>query len=214
QMNLETREQAEKLREADKVKDDFLANTSHELRNPLHSILNMSQATLEREKATLQPQSIRNIETVCNVSKHMSHVLNDLLEVTRLKDGTSFLHKNSVSLQAITTGAVDMLQYQLEGKPIQINNHISCDFPNVMADESRLTQIMFNLLHNAVKYTHEGHIDIHANTRRGWASISITDTGIGMSEETVQTIFDAYQQGTHNKSISNGGFGLGLNISQ
>lgn len=214
QMYMEIEDLATRLQKADKEKDEFLANTSHELRNPLHSILNMSQGILEREGPSLQKESVKNIETVLSVSRRMSFMLNELLEMSRLKDGTPKLHRQPTSVQGISEGVIDMLQYMLEGKSTRIVNHIPSDFPAVMADENRATQIIFNLVHNAVKYTADGEITIHASTRNGTAYITVEDTGIGMDRETVRTIFESYRQGSDGESMMEGGFGLGLNISK
>lgn len=214
QMYLETENLATRLQKADKEKDEFLANTSHELRNPLHSILNMSQGILEREGPSLQKESVKNLETVLSVSRRMSFMLNELLEISRLKDGAPKLHIHPVSVQAITEGVIDMLEYMLEGKSVRIVNHIPTDFPSVMADENRATQIIFNLLQNAVKYTPDGKITIDASVKNGTAHISIEDTGVGMNQETIKTIFESYKQGPDGESMMEGGFGLGLNISK
>lgn len=214
QMHVETKKLATKLLEADKEKDEFLANTSHELRNPLHSILNMSQGVLEREGASLQKESVRNLETVLSVSRRMSFMLDELLEMTSLKEGKPTLQLQPISLQAMTEGVVDMLHFMVEGKSVRIVNHIPPRFPSVMGDENRVIQIIFNLLHNAVKYTPSGEITIHTSSQDDIAYISITDTGIGMSEETIRTIFEAYIQGNNGASMLEGGFGLGLNISK
>jgi len=214
QMHLETKKQAARLQKADKEKDEFLANTSHELRNPLHSILNMAQCVLEREGASLQNESVKNLETVLSVSRRMSFMLNELLEMTSLKDGKPTLHLQPISIQALTEGVVDMLNYILKGKPVQIMNEVSADFPAVIGDENRVTQILFNLVDNAVKYTSEGKITIQASIKNDIAYLSIKDTGIGMDKETMKTLFTPYVQGSIKKSMSEGGFGLGLHISK
>lgn len=214
QMHLETIDLATRLQKADKIKDEFLANTSHELRNPLHSILNMSQGVLEREASSLQRESVKNLETVSSVSRRMAFMLNELLEMTSLKEGNPRLQLQPISLQAVTEGVIDMLRYMLEGKSVRIVNQIPSSFPAVMADENRVIQIIFNLLHNAVKYTPNGDIQIQASIRKDVASISIKDTGIGMDKETIRGIFDPYIQGANGESMMEGGFGLGLNISK
>lgn len=216
QMYLKSEEQSTQLQKADKVKDEFLANTSHELRNPLHSILNMSQGVLEREGSSLQRESVKSLETVLSVSRRMSLMLNELLDLTRLKEGQPRLNVQPISVQAISVGVVDMLDYLIEGKitSVQVFNRIPTDFPSVQGDENRVTQIMFNLLHNALKFTSNGEITIQASIRRGMAYISVADTGIGMDKKTMNDIFEAYIQGDQSESMTEGGFGLGLNISK
>ena len=211
QMHMETRKLATELQKADKVKDEFLANTSHELRNPLHSILNISQAVLEREYLSLQGRSAKDLETVLSISRRMSLMIDELLDMTHLQEGKPRLQLHPCSLQAVTVGVVDMLDYMIVGKPIQVVNKIPADFPLVMADEKRLIQIVFNLLHNAVKFTNHGEIKIQVSIQEEKAQIMITDTGIGMGEEALRTIFEPYAQ-EHNGE--GGGFGLGLNISR
>lgn len=211
QMHMETRELATELQKADKVKDEFLANTSHELRNPLHSILNISQAVLERERLSVQGRSAKDLETVLSISRRMSLMVDELLDMTRLQEGKPQLQLHPCSLQAVTVGVVDMLDYMIVGKPIQVINKIPADFPLVMADEKRLIQILFNLLHNAIKFTNQGEIKIQVSMQEEKAQIMITDTGVGMGEEALRTIFEPYAQ-EHNGE--GGGFGLGLNISR
>src|SRR5699024_5072021 len=107
---------------------------------------------------------------------------------------------------------IDMLAFQVENKPIQMEVNIPNDFPNVLADSNRLIQILFNLLHNAVKYTDEGTITVTASVVDGIGQIHVSDTGIGMDERTLQTIFDPYEQGDSSITAIGGGLGLGLSI--
>lgn len=214
QMHQDTKEFAKKLQQADKFKDEFLANTSHELRNPLHGILNMSQAVLERERQTLNAKSLSDMETVLSVGRRMSLMLNDLLDVTSLKEGSPKLQLKTFSIQTVISGVVDMLHFMAEGKPIRFVNGIPDDFPPVFADENRVIQVLFNLLHNAVKYTYEGEITIAGYVKGKSVHIVIVDTGIGMDEETIQHMFNPYEQGRHGESMIEGGLGLGLSISK
>lgn len=214
QVYADTKALAVKLQEADRLKDEFLANTSHELRNPLHGILNMSKAVLEREETILSDNSIKDLETVLSVGRRMSLMLNDLLDVMSLKENTTKLQLRSFSIHTIVSGVLDMLYFMREGKQVELINQIPKDFPKVMADENRVIQIVFNLLHNAVKYTNEGHVIIAGHVKNNMVEIVISDTGIGIDNETIQRIFEPYEQGTLSKAIIEGGFGLGLSISK
>lgn len=211
-MHAHTKEIAATLQRMNDRKDQFLANTSHEFRNPLHSILNMSQTVLNRERHLMQARSVKELETVQTVGRRLTLILNDLIDVMSLREGNPRLHKTTVSIQSIVTGVLDMLQYNAEAKSLRIANEIPVNFPSVYADENRVIQIVFNLLHNAVKYTNEGSIVIQAAVKDGRVHITIKDTGIGMEEEMLKRLFRPYEQANRSDTMIEGGFGLGLSI--
>ena len=195
-------------------RDQFLANMSEEFKNPLHGILNMSHSVLKRERHMLQERSIEELETVLSIGHRLTLRLNDLIDMMSLQEGSLRLQKKAVSIQPIVTGVLDMLQYSTEVKRIKMVNQIAKDFPPVIADESRLVQIVYNLLHNAVKYTDEGIISVRAFTENENAFIVISDTGIGMDEDILKRLFRPYEQASANETMIEGGFGLGLSISK
>ncbi|GAV14837.1 two-component hybrid sensor and regulator [Paenibacillus sp. NAIST15-1] len=213
-MHANTKELAATLQRMNDHKDQFLANTSHEFKNPLHTMLNMSQSVLKREQHLLQERSIKELETVLSVGRRLSWILNDLIDVMSLREGNPRLQRKVIFIQPIVTGVMDMLQFNAEVKSITIANQISEDFPPVIADENRVIQIVFNLLHNAVKYTNEGTISIQAFAKGGRAYIVIADTGIGMDEHLLKRLFRPYEQGSTSVTMIEGGFGLGLSISK
>ncbi|MBM7591398.1 ATP-binding protein [Brevibacillus fulvus] len=212
--SLRTSELAVQLQAADKMKDIFLANTSHELRNPLHGMINIAQSLLENWDNPRGEKGKETLQMIIKVGKRMSFLLNDLLDITRLQENRISLHVRPIRIQALAAGVIDMVQFMLEGKPIRLINAIPDDFPAVVADENRLMQIMFNLLHNAVKYTQEGSITLQATMDGELATISVIDTGIGMDEQTKQRIFLPYEQGNEATTAMNGGMGLGLSITK
>ncbi len=201
---------AGKLQLMDKAKDEFLANTSHELRNPLHAILNITETVLEREKLFLKNKSKEDLHAVMNVGRRMSATLKDILDITRLKEREVQLEVRSVRLRRVVDDVLALLHYMIEEKGIRITKNVPDCCLLVMADEQRLHQIVFNLLHNAVKYTNEGEISITAELTDGRVCVCISDTGIGMNEAQQQTIFEPYSQ--VNNTNGRGGFGLGLRI--
>lgn len=200
------------LQDADRRKDEFLANTSHELRNPLHGMLNIAQTVLHSDKSVLSPKDARQMELLLSIGRRMSFLVNDLLDLNQLREKGIRLQPSRVQIQAVASGVLDMLAYQVEDKPVRFMNRVPESFPPVLADENRLVQILFNLVHNAVKFTHEGSIVIHSEIKDGKAYIHIIDTGIGMDEGTKQRIFDPYEQSEQGKAVSDGGIGLGLYI--
>lgn len=210
----ETKQLAEKLQQEDKRKDEFLVNTSHELRNPLHGIINITQAIIEDTNSPLHEEHKKRLDILLHVSKRLTLMLDDLLDVTRLKESTIRLHQKKISLESIFAGVFDMARLMLDGKPIALTVEIDDSFPSVWGDENRLIQILFNLVHNAIKFTDEGTITIRAATANGFAYIQVEDTGVGIEEKALQTIFQPYEQAERNSIRSSGGFGLGLHISK
>lgn len=201
----------EQLQKADKLKDQFLTNTSHELRTPLHGIMNIAQTIVTKEKDNLNESSLKDMELLITVSKRMSHMLGDLLDVVQLQEHRIVLQQEPLKIQSIAPGVISMLRFMIEGKPVRMRMEIGENLPHVMADEKRLVQILYNLLHNAIKFTEEGTISITADTQDGYAVIHIADTGAGMDEDTQARIFLPYEQGSYGIS-DGGGIGLGLSI--
>ncbi|WP_246020228.1 ATP-binding protein [Lysinibacillus telephonicus] len=203
---------AEKLKLENTRKDDFLVNTSHELRNPLHGIINIIQSILDDRKTPPSEEHKKRLGIIMKVSKRMSLMLNDLLDVTRLREKTIQLQLGRVQLHSVVAGVVDMIKLMLDGKPIRLQVCIPDTFPAVLADENRIIQVLFNLVHNAVKFTDEGTVTIHVYIENKKAYIVVEDTGIGIEKEALQTIFHPYEQASINSSSERGGFGLGLSI--
>ncbi|WP_248927426.1 ATP-binding protein [Paenibacillus hamazuiensis] len=200
---------ASELQKADKQKNDFLANTSHELRNPLHGMINIARSVLEQE--SVSPDVRERLGLLVTVGKRMSMLLNDLLDMERLQHKGLKLHLQAVQVQAAVDGAFDMIRFMTEGKSIELRGEIPESFPPVLADENRMMQILFNLLHNAVKFTSQGHVVIRGFVRGEIAVLEVEDTGIGMDREMLQRIFEPYEQAD---SAVQGGLGLGLSISR
>src|SRR5690625_4123602 len=153
-----------------------------------------------------------NLNLLIRVGQHMTFTLNDLLDASRLEDKQIQLKKTDVNLHTITSVVLDIINFMTDEKKLKIEQQIPTTFPQVSADENRLMQILFNLVHNAVKFTNEGSVTIAATHKNGMAAITISDTGIGMSEQIKRRAFLPYtQDNSHKKSIE-GGLGLGLNI--
>jgi len=213
-MHVETKELAAKLQRTNEQKDEFLADTSHEFKTPLHGMLNLSESVLNRESAGMEERSIREMNTVLSVGRRMSVLLNDLLDVQGLQEDGLKLQKKGIRLQPIVTGILDMMQYHIQAKDLHMVNQIPDDFPLLYADENRVTQIMLNLIHNAIKYTNEGEILIKASIQNGKAHITVQDTGVGIDKELLERLFEPYERDEDNAILMESGLGLGLSISQ
>jgi sensor histidine kinase YesM len=196
------------LAESNKLKDRFLANTSHELRTPLHGIMNIAQSILTRKKHMLDEESQRDMELLIMVSRRMSLMLNDLLDVVRLQEKRIVMNIKPVQIRSLAEGVLDMLRFLTGGTKVELSMRINEELPRVYADEERLVQILINLVHNALKYTEQGRVELLAEQVGGQVWIQVTDTGIGMDEALKKRVFMRYEQGAYGE----GGIGLGLSI--
>src|SRR5690625_1833193 len=133
------------LQEVDKKKDEFLANTSHELRNPLHGLINIAQTILNDESEALTEKNKENLNLLIRVGQRMSFTLNDLLDISRLEDKQIHLERQPVNLHTVVSGVLDMVRFMMKNKNLKLNLNIPASFPAVYADENRLIQILFNL---------------------------------------------------------------------
>lgn len=199
---------AQSLQREVQWKDEFLARASHELRNPLHSMLNISQTLIDDEAKYAMENSKRNLETLLSAGRRMSIILDDLIDREQVSSEYMRLEQREIQLQPVVEHVFDMLKFMKEEKSIILQHSISKDFPLLYADENRLFQILFNLVHNALKFSAGGSITVSAYTREQNAVISVADEGAGMDAETAAAIFDAYVQGKQQA----GGSGLGLSI--
>lgn len=173
--------------------------------------MNITQSVLDDPVHQTSEEHRQRLEIQLSVARRMSLLLDDLVDIGRLKQNTVRLQIKPVRLQSVIGGIFEMLRFMLNGKTIELEVNISDRFPAVKADENRLIQILFNLLHNAIKFTDRGKISLDAEVVDGMAYIRIQDTGIGMDETTLQRIFCLMSRG-FNRCKSRQGFGLGLSI--
>lgn len=201
----------EQLLQADKQKDRFLMNTSHELRTPLHGMMSIAQSEYDKKRAASPEEDPGDLELMVRIGRQMSQLLDDLLDLTLLRENRMILHPAPLSIHTIAAGVMDMLRYLTDGKKLTLHVSASASLPRVWADEKRLIQILFNLVHNAVKWTENGSILVTAEETDGQLQVSVADTGAGMEEEALARIFLPYEQ---TGGQDNGGLGLGLSITR
>lgn len=212
QTETENEQYIKQLEIEQKQKDQFLANTSHELRTPLHGMMNMVQSVLEQENK-LTNQSRYQLELTQTISRKMSYLINDLIDVTQMNSNNIRLVPSSISIEPILIGTVDMLKFMADEKHIKIDVQMPDSLPYIYADEHRVTQIVTNMLHNALKFTPQGNIIIEVTSDESNIYIMVIDTGIGMDAKTQERIFIPYEKGINSTSQSEG-IGLGLSISK
>ncbi|MEZ4772407.1 MAG: response regulator [Bacteroidia bacterium] len=205
------RETAERLRQVDRLKDEFLANTSHELRTPLNGIIGITESLFEQSDNLRVRQ---NLGMVIASGKRLSSLVNDLLDFSRIRNADLVLRQRPIDLRSVVDVVLQVSLPMARGKNLQLENLVPAELPAAFADEDRLTQILYNLIGNAIKFTENGYIHVTASVKDEKLEIAIADTGIGIAKDKWESIFDAFEQGDGSISRTYAGTGLGLSISK
>lgn len=204
----------EELTRAGRLKDEFLANTSHELKTPLNGIIGIAESLIEGAAGEISDSQRSNLGMIVLSGKRLTHLVNDILDFSKMKNNDIILQKKPVDMRQITELVSSLISPLTEKKPVDIINSISPVMQPVLADENRIQQIMYNLIGNAVKFTDSGIITISAAVVGNEATVSVKDTGIGIPEDRYEEIFDYFKQIDSSDARSYGGTGLGLAITK
>ncbi|MBA4320464.1 MAG: hypothetical protein C0412_18860, partial [Flavobacterium sp.] len=207
-------ELSEKLLSLDKLKDEFLANTSHELRTPINGIIGIAESLIDGATGKLYQKTVENLQIIVSSSKRLASLVNDILDFSKLKNADIYISQKNVDLMEISNLVIVISKTLISEKNIEIKNEIPENIPLVLADESRLQQIMYNLVGNAIKFTHEGSVTINAKVNGEYVEVSVTDTGIGIPKDKFDAIFKTFEQVDSSTSREYGGTGLGLSITK
>ncbi|MFN8671434.1 MAG: response regulator [Candidatus Sericytochromatia bacterium] len=202
------------LKQLDKLKDEFLANTSHELRTPLNGIIGIAESVIDGALGEVSTPIKNNLAMIVMSGKRLDHLVNDILDFSKLKHKDIELRLKTISANQIVDIVVTFSKLILKNKHVSIINNLNDDLPYILADEDRLQQILYNLIGNAIKFTEKGFININAAQKGNFLEISIKDTGIGISEEKIDLIFESFEQADTSISREYGGTGLGLAITK
>lgn len=207
---IKSKEEAEEL---GSIKQRFLSNMSHEIRTPLQSILGYS----EQLKKSSGNGSQEALEAIQSSSEHLLHIVNEVLDFSRIESGKLTFHNHAFLLAKCMDDVFGALKIQAEQKGLTLNKDIQINHELLVSgDAFRLKQILYNVLSNAVKFTREGGVTLEAKTRESDHAvrcvIKISDSGIGMDEQTLNRIFNQFEQASAATGTLFGGTGLGLTI--
>jgi PAS domain S-box-containing protein len=209
--DLTQRRQIEKLQEADHQKNQFLAMLAHELRNPLAPIRSAIQVLTAPDVPSAALARARQIAE--HQVAHMSHLLDDLIDVSRIGEGVIELHREVIDVAPVVIAAVQRVQPLIHERRLQISVDVWKEALSVDADRTRLEQVVTNLLSNAAKYTDPGgSIWVSAERAGGLVVICVKDTGIGIDAAMAPRIFDPFVQAERRLDRSVGGVGIGLTL--
>lgn len=205
----------ERLRKIDKIKDEFLSNTSHELRTPVHGIIGISESLIDGATGKLGEETIDNLQMVVASGKRLSNLINDILDFSKLKNKEIELQKKSVDIRQLFEVVISVIKSTIRQEGgLAIFNEIPDSIPLVYGDENRIQQIIYNLIGNAVKFTSNGYIKVTALVKEEFIEICVEDTGIGIPEDKFEVIFQSFEQVDNSISRDYGGTGIGLSITK
>jgi len=222
-------EKAQQLAQASQYKSEFLANMSHELRTPLNSLLLLARLLADNTERNLTPRQIEFARTIHSAGSDLLALIDDILDLTKIEAGRTDIEPGEVQLNEISGYVEQAFRPQAEEKGLEFSVRIEPGVPEIIiTDAQRLQQILRNLLANAVKFTHDGSVEliISAAPRNlvfGIPSLdnanqviafAVRDTGIGVPDDKLSLIFEAFHQADGTTSRKYGGTGLGLSISR
>lgn len=221
QNEIELKRAWEEAKEASQVKDAFLANISHEIRTPINAILGFGELLQSELTNTDHLQYIKSIRTS---SKSLLNLINDLLDLSKIEAGKMTVRYEAVSIRSLMNEIESIFSIKLveKGLDFEINIHDNCPI-SVQTDEMRVRQILINLVSNAIKFTHDGFVKVNINAFNSHVvdyvehidlKIEVEDTGIGISEDNLAQIFEAFKQQEQQDAKQYGGTGLGLTITK
>jgi signal transduction histidine kinase/DNA-binding response OmpR family regulator len=203
------------LKEASKIKEQFVANISHEIRTPMNAILGFAGLL---QKTTLDKNQHEYVKSIRSSAENLLTIINDILDLSRIESGMMHIENLPFSLRELLDSLATMMNVKAKNRGLYLHTEVEDSIPETLkGDAVRLTQILMNLISNALKFTHEGGVTIklecdNINDKSIFVRFIISDTGIGISPEKQRTIFDRFQQAQAETTRRYGGTGLGLSI--
>ncbi len=210
----EIQEKSRQVEEASKHKSQFLANMSHELRTPLNAILGYTELILDGIYGDA-PEKMRNtLERVQANGKHLLGLINDVLDLSKIEAGQLVLTLNDYSIKEMMQGVYIAVEPLAGNKKLGFKLDVPPDLPVAHGDERRLSQVLLNLVGNAIKFTDTGAVTMRASASDGSYTIAVNDTGPGIAQDDQAKIFEEFKQSDSAQTKAKGGTGLGLSIAK
>jgi len=210
----EIEEKGHQLELASKYKSQFLASMSHELRTPMNAVLGYTRMLLMNVYGEL-PEKVKDVhQRIDKSGRHLLGLINDVLDFSKIEAGQLTLTVNPYSMKDLIQAVVAGTQSLASEKKLPIKVTVPADLPAVSGDERRITQVLLNLVGNAIKFTDAGEICIHAGRANGEVVVSVSDTGPGIPASDLENIFEEFRQAEGSLAQRKGGTGLGLAIAK
>jgi PAS domain S-box-containing protein len=208
----------EEAEAANRAKSQFLASMSHELRTPLNSVIGFANILLKNKAGNLDEKQVGFLGRIMTNGRHLLSLINDVLDLAKIEAGRMELEIEEANLATLVTETVHQLEGRVTEKDVKLIADVPAELPSVQTDVAKLRQVIINLVGNALKFTEHGSVTVRIETLRGPGSaataIHVVDTGIGIPDDRLEAIFEAFQQADGSTSRKYGGTGLGLAISR
>jgi signal transduction histidine kinase len=210
----EIEEKGRELEVASKHKSQFLANMSHELRTPLNAILGYTELILDSIYGEVPEKAHAVLERVQINGRHLLGLINDVLDLSKIEAGQLTLSLGDYSLGDVVHGVVAAVEPLAAEKRLAFRAEVAPGLPPGRGDERRLSQVLLNLVGNAIKFTDKGEVKINASAANGSFTVAVCDTGPGIAASDQAKIFEEFQQADNSSTRQKGGTGLGLAIAK
>ena len=207
--------QSRELEKASRLKSEFLASMSHELRTPINAVLGYTSLMREEIYGELTDKQKNGLDKINSASQHLLDLINDILDLSKIEAGKMPVYLEEVSLHHVLSELSEAVEPLVREKSLRYELDVEEDLPDLFTDRTKLKQILLNLLSNAIKFTGRGSVRLAAGRKgesRIW--ITVTDTGIGIKKQDLETIFDDFRQVDQSPTREYGGTGLGLSITR
>src|SRR6516165_375910 len=210
----EIEEKGRQLETASRHKSQFLANMSHELRTPLNAILGYTELILDNIYGEV-PEPVRDVlKRLVKNGRHLLGLINNVLDLSKIEAGSLTLTLGDYAMNEVVHAAITAIEPLAKAKKLALKVTVPVDLPRGRGDEQRLTQVLLNLVGNAIKFTETGEVRVEVTASDGTFLVSVADTGLGIAEAHQQKIFEEFQQVDGSSTKEKGGTGLGLSISK
>jgi signal transduction histidine kinase len=200
------------LQEMERLKSAFISNVSHEIRTPLNAVLSLSQLMRDGSAGPLTTEQTRYLDVIQRNGQNVLNLMSDMIDLANLETGDLEVAAEEISLHSVVQSVLPTLTPLAKAKKLALIVDVGENLPRVRADGHRAGQIVSHLVGNAIKFTEHGSIKIAAEITPGFVAIHVSDTGIGIPEETIERIFEGFYQVDHRLGRRHQGAGIGLSL--
>ena len=208
------KERTSELEEMSRHKSEFLGSMSHELRTPLNSIIGYTKLMLDGLEGDINEEQQRDLQTVHNNSKHLLELINGLLDLSKIEAGKIVFSYEAFTISDFLSEVIPGIEQLAREKGLTLTYDVAPNTGSLHADKAKTKQVLINILGNAIKFTNEGSVKLNVSETNSDFIFSVTDTGIGIKDEDLETVFDSFKQVGPAQIAGYEGTGLGLAISK